>query len=203
MSLQSVTGVLGVFGFVISVYNLVSAMRSRTVNPQPVLLAELRGYLDVAQHACSQMRLRLNFDRHQIITGPKPEIPPRPSEFDDAINRMPELGFTITSIGQKQIALLHALIQGANYNWKTVQDCLDAEPMNLNVMDFAQRLKRQCSIIEKFFPTYVDAVTSINKGNLWKRFKYRDHHPLTYKITKWTPLQQAVSGYERSIMESL
>jgi hypothetical protein len=74
--------------------------------------------------------------------------------------------------------------------------------MNLAAMEFAPRLKRQCRIIEEFFPTYVGAVTSINKGNLWKRFRYRDHRAITYKVFRWTPLQRAVSEYERSLKES-
>jgi hypothetical protein len=57
-------------------------------------------------------------------------------------------------------------------------------------------------MIEKFFPDYVDAITSINKGNLWKRFRYRDHRPFTCKLFRWSPLQRAVSEYERAITES-
>jgi hypothetical protein len=136
MTLQSISGILGVLGFVIGVYNLVSAIRNRTVIPQPPLLAELRNYLDVAHRACSQLRLRLNFDRYSLHTGHKPNIPPRPGEFEDAIKRMPELGFTITSIGRQQIALLHVLIRNTNENWEILQSCLDADPVNVNALEF-------------------------------------------------------------------
>lgn len=203
LSWDHLVKLLGVLGFVIGVCNSVAAVRNRTVNPQPELLAELRNYLDVALRSCQQVRLRLNFDRHQILTvGDRPDIPPRPTEFDDAIERMPELGSTITSIGQRQIGLLHVLIKGVSENWNNVTTCIDAKPMSVNALDFAQRLRRQCLIVEKFFPDYVDAITSINKGNLWKRYRYRDHRPIIYKIFRWTPLQQAVSEYERTLTES-
>jgi len=29
---------------------------------------------------------------------------------------------------------------------------------------------------------YVEAVTNINKGKLWPRWKYRDHWPVTNKL---------------------
>lgn len=192
---------LGVLGFVISVTTLWSTTRNRTVKPQPELLSELRNYLDFALMACSNVRLRLNFDRYQLEHSPKPDIGTKPRELDEAVARMPELGFTITSIGQQQINLLKVLIQGASENWKSVEACLDAKPLSYNALEFSRNLKRQCRIIEKFFPEYVDAVTAINKGNMWKRFKYRDHRAATYKIFRWKPLHQRVNEYERFLNE--
>ncbi|OCB58460.1 hypothetical protein A5722_07225 [Mycobacterium vulneris] len=113
---------------------------------------------------------------------------------------MPELGFTITSIGQRQIELLHYLIKDSTYYWDALKTCVDADPVNANALDFAQRLRRLCLMIEKFFPEYVDAITDINKGNLWKRYKYRDHRPAVYKVFRWTPLNESVSAYERALM---
>lgn len=201
LSLDHFLKLLGVLGFVISVTNLWSTSRHRTVKSQPELLSELRSYLDVAFHACSNVRLRLNFDRYQLENSPKPDIGTRPPELDQAVARMPELGFTITSVGQQQINLLKALIQGASENWKRVEDCLNAKPLNPNALEFSGHLKRQCRIIEKFFPEYVDAVTAINKGNMWKRFKYRDHRALTYKFFRWKALQTRVTEYERFLSQ--
>lgn len=192
---------LGVLGFVISVTTLVSTTRNRTVKPQAELLSELRDYLDVAHKACSNVRLRLNFDRYQLEHSSKPDIGKRPAELDQAVARMPELGFTITSIGQLQINLLKALIHGASGNWESVQNCLDAKPLSYNALEFSRNLQRQCRIIEKFFPEYINAVTAINKGNLWKRFKYRDHGALTNKIFRWKPLNKRVHEYEKFLLE--
>lgn len=200
MTVQNVGIVLGVLGFFISVYNLVSAIRHRTVKAQPELLAELRGYLDTALRECRQVKVRLDFDRYQLHTGYKPEIPARPAEFDNAIGRLPELGFTITSIGQRQIDMFLYLIKDATYFWDVLKTCVDADPVNVNALENAQRLRRLCLMIEKFFPEYVDAITAINKGDLWKRYKYRDHRSVAYKIFRWTPLRRAVTDYERALM---
>ncbi|MCA2254812.1 hypothetical protein JF710_16655 [Mycobacterium intracellulare] len=194
------TAILGVLGFVISVYNLVSAIRNRTVNPQPQLLAELRGYLDFTLQQCQQVKHRLNFDRYSLHIGQLPDIPTRPIELDTAIEKMPELGFTITSVGQRQIELLHMLIRDVAYNWDTVKSCLGTDnPANTSVLEFSEKLRRRCLIVEKFFPVYVETVTAINKGNIWKRYKYRDHRSFTYKVFRWTPLSHAVNDYDRAL----
>jgi hypothetical protein len=97
------------------------------------------------------------------------------SASTNAIERMPELGFTITSVGQRQIELLHVLIRDVSYNWDILKTCIDADPVNTNALEFSEKLRRLSLIVEKFFPVYVDAVKDINKGNIWKRYKYRDH----------------------------
>jgi hypothetical protein len=191
---------LGVLGFVISVWTAVGAIRNRTVFPQPQLLAELRGYLDVAHRTCSHLGVQLNFDKSLLESGHKPNVLPRPAEFDEAIKRMPELGFTITSIGQRQIVLLHMLITSVNGDWIALESCLNSDPVSMTALECARRLRRQCLIIGKFFPNYVDAITRINKGKLWNRFKYRDHSSITYKLFRWTPLQPAVIEYERTLV---
>ena len=196
--------ILGVLGFIISVYNFVAAVRNKTVNPQPQLLAELRGYLDTAARECGQVKGRLRFDRYQLMQeGARPNIPVRPPEFDDAIRRLPELGFTLTSVGQSQIELFRHLIEQTAYFWDNLRICLESnDPANFGALEPAQRLRRLCLIIEKFVPEYVDAVTDINKGNLWKRYKYRDHRELTYKVFRWTPLSRAVNDYETELVEA-
>jgi hypothetical protein len=142
MTIQSFGTILGVLGFVISVYNLVSAIRNRTVNPQPPLLAELRGHIDTAANSCQQLRPRLDFDRFLLHSGHKPEIPPRPAEFDTAIQRMPELSRTVTSVGQRQIEILHMVIQNVSYNWHTLNSCVASDPVNVNALEFSQKLKK-------------------------------------------------------------
>ncbi|MDX1881709.1 hypothetical protein SBE55_28390 [Mycolicibacterium sp. 141076] len=190
-------GILGVLGFLLSLYNWWSAIRNKTVNPQPQLLAELRGYLDTAVKECQQVKGQLTFDRYLIHTGFRPEIRPRPAEFDTAINRLPELGFTITSVGQRQIDMFHYLIRDATYFWDNLRVSVQADPVNQSALEQAQRLRRLCLMIEKFLPEYVDAIRDINKAHVWKRFKYRDHHAFTYKLFRWTPLNTAINEYER------
>jgi hypothetical protein len=199
MTLQNFGIGVGVLGFCISVWNWLSAIRNRTVNPQPQLLAELRSYLDLTVHECQQVKHRLGFDRHQLYLEQKPEIPPRPQGFDQAVERMPELGFTITSVGQKQVEMLLWLIREIRYNWDNVNSCLDSDPMNTNALEFSEKLKRYCLLVEKFFPAYADAVRDINKGKVWKRFRYRDHGRVVCKVFRWTPLNQAVSEYDRAL----
>lgn len=196
MTKEQIGIILGVLGFFISVYNLVSAIRHRTVKAQPELLAELRGYLDTAVRECRQVKVQLDFDRYLLHTGHRPEIRPRPAEFDKAIDRMPELGFTVTSIGQRQIEVLLSLIRDVTYNWDLVKSCMDADPVNMNGLDFAKVLRRRCVLVERFFPDYVNAITRINKGNLWKRYRYRDHREFVYKLFRWKPLNQAVWAYD-------
>ena len=152
MTLESYGTILGVLGFAISVYNLFSAIRSRTVNPQPPLLAELGGYLELTAKACQQLRPQLNFDRHLLHTGHRPQINPRPAEFDTAISRMPELGRTVTSIGQHQIALLTVLINNVSHNWDVLNSCVISDPVNVSALEFSQKLKRQTRMVERFFP---------------------------------------------------
>ena len=204
ISWEHVTNVLGVLGFLISSGHVVLSARNQTINPQPPLLAELRRYLDDVYESCRQVCVNLNLDSHMIRTNVRPNIPRRPENgFADAIERMPELGKTITSVGQLQIDLLHRIVETADYHWKTLQSCIDADPINVNALDFAAKLKNNCRIIERFFPEYIDALIEINKkGNLWKRYRYRDHGPFTYKLFRWTPLQRAVSEYERTLMKS-
>jgi hypothetical protein len=138
-----------------------------------------------------------------IHTNVRPNIPRRPENgFADAVERMPELSKTITSVGQLQIDLLHRIVKAADDYWERLQSCIDADPINVNALDFAAKLKRQCRMIESFFPEYIDALIKINKtGRLWKRFRYRDHRPLTYKVFRWAPLDQAVRDFEQSLIK--
>lgn len=201
MSAQAFGTILGVLGFVISVYNLFSAIRRSTVIPQAELLAELRGYLALTVRECQSVRPRLSFDRHLLHTGHRPDIPARPAGFDKAVERLPELGGTISSIGQRQIEMFEYLIRDTAYFWDILKQCTSSDPVNLNALENARRLKRLCLMVEKFLPQYVDAITSINKGNLWMRFKYRDHRPIVYKVFRWTPLTADINEYERVLME--
>lgn len=202
MTVETFGIVLGVLGFALSVYNWLDALRSRTVKAQAELLAELRGHLAFALYECQTVRHQLTFDQHMLHTGYRPEIRRRPKEFDEAIARLPELSFTINSIGQRQIEMLHYLIKDSASYWDLLKSCTDSDPVNFNALDNANRLRRLCKMIEKFFPEYIDAV--IDKGtvgSLWKRYKYRDHRPVVYRVFRWTPLQQAVNDYEKVLME--
>ena len=38
-----------------------------------------------------------------------------------------------------------------------------------------QRLKEYTATIVRLFEEYIDAITAINKGKLWKRWRYGDH----------------------------
>jgi hypothetical protein len=200
MTAQTFGIILGVLGFFISIYNLFSAIRRSTVVPQAELLAELRGYLDLTVRQCQTVRPRLDFDRYLLHTGHRPEIPGRPGEFDTALRRLPELGGTLSSIGQDQIEIFQYLIRDITYFWDILKQCTDSDPVNVNALENARRLKRLCFMVDQFLPEYVSAITSINKGNLWKRFRYRDHRPIVYKLFRWTPLRQAVNDYERILM---
>jgi hypothetical protein len=203
VAIQTFGTILGVLGFVISVYNLVSAIRSRTVNPQPPLVTELRGYIETAAKSCQQLRPQLNFDRHLLHTGHRPQINSGPAEFETAIKRMPELGRTVTSVGQRQIELLNMLITNVTYSWDALNNCVISDPVSLNALEFSQKLKKQTRMVERFFPTYVDALTAINKGSIWKRFKYRDHRDFTYKVFRWTPLDRAIREFETEFDRAL
>jgi hypothetical protein len=205
MTMQSFGIILGVLGFFISVYNWISAIRHRTVNPQPELLAELRGYIETAANSCQQLRPQLNFDRHLLDTGHRPQINSRPTEFDTANKRMPELARTVTSVSQSQIELLQRLIQDLTYNWDVLIQCVISDPINVNALEFSGMLKKHTLMVKRIFPTYVDDLTAINKGNIWKRFKYRDHRDFTYKVFRWKPLNVAIrefeTEYERALRE--
>lgn len=200
MTAQTLGTILGVLGFFISIYNLFAAIRRSTVIPQAELLAELRRYLDLTVRECQTVKPRLSFDRYGLETGQRPQIPQRPAEFDKALERLPELGGTISSIGQDQIEIFHYLLRDITYFWDLLKQCVDSDPVNVNALENARRLKRLCFMVDNFLPEYVGAVTSINKGNIWKRFKYRDHRPVIYKTFRWTPLRAAVSDYERILM---
>lgn len=199
MSVQSIGTILGVLGFFISVYNFVSTIRHRTVNDQPQLVAELRGYIETAHNASQQLRPTLNFDRYAIHTGQRPHIPAPPPTYGEAIARMPELGATVTAISQRDVVLMHGLIKTSYDDWITLNNCLISDPINENALEFSGKLNRKCLIIEKFFPDYVTALTAINKGNIWKRYRYRDHAQFTYRLFGWKPLARAVSEYEQSL----
>jgi hypothetical protein len=86
---------------------------------------------------------------------------------------------------------------------KPARSCLDADPINPHALESAAKLKRQCQFIDKFFPDYIEALIEMNKrGGIWARFRYRDHHPLTYKVFRWTPLKQAVNEYDRALRDA-
>jgi hypothetical protein len=200
ISWEHITKVLGVLGFILGVVNFFSGLRSRTVNSQPALIAELRGYLDGVYQGCRQIGINLNLDSHAIHTNIRPNLPRRPENgFAEAIEKMPELGKTVTSIGQRQVDLLHQIVRGADDHWTNLEACIDADPINPMALEFAAKLRRQCRIIDKFFPEYIDTLIKINDGKIWKRFRYHDHRPLTYKIFRWTPLQDAVRDYDADL----
>lgn len=202
MTVQTFGIILGVLGFLISVYNFFSAIRRSTVIPQPELLAELRGYLDLTFRECRAVKPRLDFDRYQLDKGQRPSIPPRPRAFDTALERLPELGRTVSSVGQDQMEIFQYLIRDTADHWDRLKECIDTDPVNLNAMESAKRLRRLCYMVEKFLPEYIDGITAINKkGGLWKRFKYRDHRPFVYKLFRWTPLRRAVTEYERALID--
>lgn len=203
ISWQHVLNVVGVLGFVLGVVNYFGGLRSSTINPQPPVIAALRGHLDYVYKSCSQIGINLDLDSHSIHMNRRPNLPARPANgFADAIAEMPELGKTITSVGQKQVDLLHSIVQAADYNWANLESCVASDPINPMALDFAATLKRFCRIIDRFFPRYIDALIEINQtGKLWKRFRYKDHRPLTYKVFRWIPLQQEMSNYERELRE--
>ena len=187
--------ILGVLGFGISVWNWSSAIRNRTVNAQPQLLAELRKHLDTALRECQNVRVQVTFDRYMISQGHRPTVNPRPDEFDTVLARLPELAFTITSIGQNQIETMKAMIEMVDYNWKVLQGCLEADEIPDTVLEFSRAVRLNASLVVKFLPEYVTAVRDINKGNLWKRFKYRDHSRIVRKLFRWPELGRSVSEY--------
>lgn len=190
-------------GFVLGVVNYFGGLRSSTINSQPGLVADLRGHLDYVYESCRQIGINLNLDSHSIHTNVRPNLPARPANgFADAIANMPELGKTVTSVGQKQVDLLRQIVDGADYNWKHLENCIDADPINPMALEFAAKLKRQCQIINRFFPRYIDALVEINKtGKLWKRFRYKDHRPITYRVFRWTPFADEVNQYDRLLRE--
>ena len=200
---QHVLNVIGVLGFVLGVVNYFGGLRSSTINSQPGLVADLRGHLDYVYESCRQIGINLNLDSHSIHTNVRPNLPARPANgFADAIANMPELGKTVTSVGQKQVDLLRQIVDGADYNWKHLENCIDADPINPMALEFAAKLKRQCQIINRFFPRYIDALVEINKtGKLWKRFRYKDHRPITYRVFRWTPFADEVNQYDRLLRE--
>lgn len=182
---QSVGIIAGVAGFILSVINAAANVRLRTIGNQAELLSQLRPLLHGVHQELVELRRTLSFDRYDVAKSVA-RVPNPPEILDEAIEQIPDLSPQLLSPSKSRIDLLVDTMKQTREHWKILVAKLDhareADPESIYPDDAMQtrgQLDAYSGTLVRLLDEYVNAVTAINKGKLWPRWKYRDHWTIT------------------------
>jgi hypothetical protein len=182
MGWQTWAQIAGVAGLILGVFNLFANLRLRTIGNQAALLSELRPLLVGVLEECITLRHNLNFDRYDVSKSIA-RVPPSPEVLNEAIERIPNISSQLLSPSKRRIDFITDTIRMTREQWQTLEAKLNHEGIHPDdAMQTQGQLDAYSGTLVRLLREYVDAITAINKGKLWPRWKYRDHWPITSKV---------------------
>jgi len=185
MTWQITSGILGVLGFVFSLVNGAATLRWRTVGNQAALLSELRPLLTGVLKEVQTLRQNLSFDRYDVSKS-RPTVPDPPKVLDTAIEELPALSGQLISPSQARIEIIQGLMVQTRSEWQTLVAKLANQEVDPDdAMQTHGLLEGYSRTLDRLLNEYIEAVTRINKGKLWTRFKYRQHWAITDKLFRF------------------
>jgi len=124
--------ILGVLGFVISLFNAGATIRQRTIGNQAQLLSQLRPLLDDPRQYLIELRRSLNFDRLDVDQH-RAQIPDPPRVLLDSLKEIPALSGQLLSPSSARIEHIRDLMNSTYGHWDELNSKLSQSNLSSDI----------------------------------------------------------------------